>query len=271
MILKKESIFKKHDFEENFLKNKVFVKSTILKENFFVLSDFESTFFTTRVYILNNLPKSTTCTFNIVVLHITMYSYSLPCLRELDNSTRHPSNNTFCGVFGKDFQFRFRCGVPLSFQNLPDLCKNQLLLIVKQQQLVQFQSHTFLTSFLKGYDKMEHVNHILYQNTNTVKLIVTNFYRHNQEHFLFLFQIDDFSAAWEDPWIWQTRVLIEEEHSPCLPLRPTQWGFQTDPSIDKSSSIVGEKGVSMPGLNAASISNCEFSQLNSMSSRSDTW
>ena len=29
-------------------------------------------------------------------------------------------------------------------------------------------------------------------------------------------------------------------------------GFSTDPSIDKSSKVVGEKGVSRPGLNTAS-------------------
>ena len=45
-------------------------------------------------------------------------------------------------------------------------------------------------------------------------------------------------------------------------------GFSADPSIDKSSNVVGQKGVSMPGLNTASMSNCDFSQLNSMSSRS---
>ena len=48
-------------------------------------------------------------------------------------------------------------------------------------------------------------------------------------------------------------------------------GFSTGPSpINKSSNVVGEKAVSMPSLNTASMSNCEFSQLNSMSSRSDT-
>ena len=47
-------------------------------------------------------------------------------------------------------------------------------------------------------------------------------------------------------------------------------GFSTDPSIDKSSIVVGEKGVSVPGLNTVSMSNCEFFQLNSMSSRLDT-
>ena len=44
--------------------------------------------------------------------------------------------------------------------------------------------------------------------------------------------------------------------------------FSTDPSKYKSSNIVGEKRVSLPGLNAES--NCECYQLNSMSSRSDT-
>ena len=44
-------------------------------------------------------------------------------------------------------------------------------------------------------------------------------------------------------------------------------GFSTDPSpINKSSNVIGEKGVSMPGLNTDSTS--EFSQLNSVSSRS---
>ena len=47
-------------------------------------------------------------------------------------------------------------------------------------------------------------------------------------------------------------------------------GFSTDPSIDKSSKVVGEKRVFMPGLNIAFMSNCDFSQLTSMSSRSDT-
>ena len=48
-------------------------------------------------------------------------------------------------------------------------------------------------------------------------------------------------------------------------------GFPIDPSpITKSSNVVGEKGVSMPVLNTASMSKCESSQLNSMSSRSET-
>ena len=63
----------------------------------------------------------------------------------------------------------------------------------------------------------------------------TNFYKQNQEHFLFLLQKRDFSEALEVPWVGQTRVLMEEEeHSPCLPLRPTQLGFQMiPPSINR--------------------------------------
>ena len=35
-------------------------------------------------------------------------------------------------------------------------------------------------------------------------------------------------------------------------------GFSTDPSIDKFSNIVGQEGMSMLGLNTASISSCDF-------------
>ena len=87
-----------------------------------------------------------------------------------------------------------------------------------------------------------------------------------------MLQKRNISAVWEVRWVWHPRVLMEEENSPCLPLRPTQWGFQMIrlPST-KSSNVVGEKGVSMPGLNTAPMSKCVFSQLNCMSSRSDTW
>ena len=47
-------------------------------------------------------------------------------------------------------------------------------------------------------------------------------------------------------------------------------GFSTDPSNDKSLNAVGEKRIFMPGLNTASMSNYEFSQLTSMSSGSNT-
>ena len=87
-----------------------------------------------------------------------MYSYSLQYLRQLDKSIRLRSYNTFCTRFRKDFHFCFRSVVPRLSLNLLDMCKKQLLLIVKLQQLIQFISHTILTSFEKGYDKMKHVN-----------------------------------------------------------------------------------------------------------------
>ena len=45
-------------------------------------------------------------------------------------------------------------------------------------------------------------------------------------------------------------------------------GFSIDLFIDKSSHVIGQKGVSVPGLTTASMSKCIFSELNSMSSRS---
>ena len=108
-ISKKNFFSKKHDFER-----KSFCKKRDFANFFFVLSVFVSTFsqrvrfgiknITTR-QILNNLPKSITCTFHIVVIHITMYSYSLQYLRQLDNSIRLRSYNTFCTRFRKDFHF----------------------------------------------------------------------------------------------------------------------------------------------------------------------
>ena len=138
------------------LNENVFVKSVILNHIFFVLSDFESKFFrrvrfyinfSTTCQILWNLPKSTTCTFHIAFLHMIMYSYRLQYLHQLDNSVRLRSYIIFCTLFRKDFHFWFRYGVPAL--DLIDMCKNQLLLIVKLQQLLQSLSHTCLTSFWK--------------------------------------------------------------------------------------------------------------------------
>ena len=62
--------------------------------------------------------------------------------------------------------------------------------MISIQQLLL--SHTCVTTSEKVYDKTEHVNYNLYQNTNTVIPIETYFDKHIQEHFLFLFQMDDF-------------------------------------------------------------------------------
>ena len=57
-------------------------------------------------------------------LHKTMFQYSLRCVRHLDNSIRHRSNNTSCTHFRKDFQFWFRCFVPHFSLNKPNTCRN---------------------------------------------------------------------------------------------------------------------------------------------------
>ena len=142
------------------LNEKVFVKSMILNKKFFVLSDFEEKYFrlvrfwinfSTMRQILNNLPKSTTCNFHIAFLHITMYSYRLQYLHQLDNSIRLRSYNTFCTLFLKDSHFWFRYVVPLSSLPSLDMCKNQPLLSVKLKQSIKFLSHTCLTSFWKKF------------------------------------------------------------------------------------------------------------------------
>ena len=132
----------------------------ILNKKIFVLSDFKSTFlqrvrfyinFFTTPQILNNLPKSTTCTFHIVLLHITMYSYSLQYLRQLDISNHHRSNNTSFTRFRKDLDFWFCYGVPLYSLYGLDICKNLLLPIKLMISILQLLlSHRCLSSFLKN-------------------------------------------------------------------------------------------------------------------------
>ena len=58
---------------------------------------------------------------------------------------------------------------------------------------------------------MTHIIYNSYQNTKTVIPIETKFQKHNRAHFLFLLQKRNLSAAWDVPWVWQTRVLMEEE------------------------------------------------------------
>ena len=95
-------------------------------------------------------PSPTTCTIHIVFFHLTMYSHSLQNLRQLDNSTRHRSNNTSCTHFRKDLGFWFCYGVPLYSQYGLDMCRNLLLLVKLLISILQlFLSHTSLTSFWK--------------------------------------------------------------------------------------------------------------------------
>ena len=103
-------------FVKSMILNKNFLSCQILDEKFFFSSDFEPSFLqqvrlgienfeTRRILKRNNLPKSTTCTFHIAFLDIIMYSYRPQYLRQLDNSLRLRSNNTFCTLFRKDFHF----------------------------------------------------------------------------------------------------------------------------------------------------------------------
>ena len=153
-----------------------------------------------------------------------MYSYSLQYLRQLDNSTCYRSNNTSCTRFRKDLDFWFPYGVPLCSLYGFDICINLLLprklLISILQPLL---SQTCLISFWKmlWYNKTRYFYFILKHkqgNTYWNKIVK----KHNRVQFPFFLQKRDFSAAWEVPWVWQTRVFMEEEHSPCLLLRPTQ-------------------------------------------------
>ena len=50
-------------------------------------------------------PKSTTNIFHNVLVHKTMYNYSLQYIRQLDNSIRHRLNNTSGTHFRKEFEF----------------------------------------------------------------------------------------------------------------------------------------------------------------------
>ena len=130
----------------------------ILNEKIFVSSDFVSNFLQRvsfgnknfqfrQIFMRKNLPTSTTCTFHIAFLHITMYSYRSQYPRQLDNSNRIRSYKALCTLFLKDFHFQFLHAVPLSSLILLDRSKNQLLLLVRVQQLIQFLSHTCLISF----------------------------------------------------------------------------------------------------------------------------
>ena len=88
---------------------------------------------------------------------------------------------------------------------------------------------------------MKHNIYNLYLNTNTVKPIEKNFYKHNQEHFPFLFQMEDFSSMQGAVLVSQRLVLLEEEKSsPCLTLRRAEWGSRLNllPSPTRQTLLV---------------------------------
>ena len=93
---------------------------------------------------------------------------------------------------------------------------------------------------------MKHVYYNLYKNTNTVIPTETNFYKHIQEHFLFLFQVDDFSAMEGVELVSQRQVLLEEESSPCLPLRRAEWGFLLNLTSPSRQTLLARREYHCP-------------------------
>ena len=84
-----------------------------------------------------------------------------------------------------------------------------------------------LLVFDKVYDEMKHFNYNLQENRYAVTFIETNFHKHNQEDFLFWFQMDDFSTMQGVVLVSRTLELLEEEKSSlCLSHRPAESGFQ---------------------------------------------
>ena len=68
----------------------------------------------------------------------------------------------------------------------------------------------------------------------------TNFNEHNQEYFIFLFQMDDFSVMQGVVVVSQRLVLfLLEESSLCLPLRQADWGLLPNlPSPSRQTLLV---------------------------------
>ena len=95
-------------------------------------------------------------------------------------------------------------------------------------------------AFRKKIEKMKHANYVFHKNTYTAKPIETNSENHNQELFLFLFQVADFSAMGNVVLVSQRQVLLDGS-SPCPPHHRAESDFFADPPIFKSSSGVGEK------------------------------
>ena len=104
----------------------------------------------------NNLPKSTTCTFHIAFLHITMYSYKPQYLLPLDYSSRHRSNNVFVLFFARTFTFDF--AIVFDFWICLIYAKTSCCWKQSCNNYYSFHlTHVWLV-VKKGYDKIKHVN-----------------------------------------------------------------------------------------------------------------
>ena len=224
-------------FNSTILTQKVVLKSRffnkILRVRFWI-ENFKTRTLLWKIISLEVSPTSTTFIFHNVFLHITMYSYSLQYLRQLDNSIRHRSNNTCCTHFRKDLDPRFCCCVPLFSLDKPDICRNKLLQVrLSRRTLGQFWSHTFLTSFWKYLILKKKLSivciyktHTMYQIQTHTKFNETVMYTESGTFFN-RFRMDDFSVIWGIRWDPQTLVLLLLElNSPCLPHRQLVLGWQ---------------------------------------------
>ena len=104
---------------------------------------------------------------------------------------------------------------------------------------------------------MKHVNYKLYQNKHTRYYLMKQVSKDIIGYFLFLAPKARLLCSLGGS-VGLTDSGVEGTFSLSSSSSNTM-GFSTDPSpIKKSSKTVGEKGVSMPGLNTSSMSNCEF-------------
>ena len=129
---------------------RIFSSCQILNKKFYNVSDLNMKIFS--FFNLKFQLSPTTCTFHIVFLPITMYSYRLQYLRELDKSTRHLSKNTSFTRFCKELDYSFEHGVPFYSLSGLDICKN-LLQPVKIMILILklLLSHIFLTRYWESF------------------------------------------------------------------------------------------------------------------------
>ena len=96
-----------------------------LNKNFYNVLDFKLTTF--QLIQSQSLTQSHHMYFDIVFFHITLCSYSLQYLRQLDNSNCHRPNNISCTRFRKDLDFWFCYDVPLYSLYGFHICRNLLL------------------------------------------------------------------------------------------------------------------------------------------------
>ena len=88
---------------------------------------------------------------------------------------------------------------------------------------------------------MKHFKESLNQNTYTKYPLKQFFKKHNQEQFLILDQVDDFSVMYDVVLVSQ-RLMLLEESSFCPPCCRPEWGFLLIFPSPSRQTPLGEKG-----------------------------